>query len=79
MADKKNKLIEIRDRSEQELRQTLDRARDELFRLRLGRNTNQLTNVHEIRAKRREIARIMTVISQRSKGLEAQGATKKAE
>lgn len=68
MSTKGPKMIEIRDRSDEELLGSLDRARDELFRLRLGRFTNQLTNVNLIRQKRREIARIQTVITQRRKG-----------
>ena len=57
-----------------ELLGSLDRAKDELFRLKLGRFTNQLTNVMQIRQKRREISRIQTVISARRKGLEKAGA-----
>ena len=68
MSTKGPKMIEIRDRSDEELLSSLDRARDELFRLRLGRFTNQLTNVNLIRQKRREIARIQTVITQRRQG-----------
>ena len=68
-AEKGQKLVEIRDRSEEELMGSLDRARDELFRLKLGRFTNQIENVMQIRNKRREIARIMTVINERKHGL----------
>jgi large subunit ribosomal protein L29 len=74
-----SKMIEIRDRSDEELLASLDRARDELFRLKLGRFTNQLTNVNEIRQKRREIARIETTISARRNGLEKAGAAKAKE
>ena len=69
MADTKGtKMIEIRDRSNIELAASLDRAKDELFRLKLNRFTNQLENVMQIRTKRREIARIMTVLSARRLG-----------
>jgi large subunit ribosomal protein L29 len=74
MAAKGPKIAEIRDRSDDELLASRDRARDELFRLRLGRFTNQLTNVMQIRQKRREIARIETVISARRRGLDKPGA-----
>jgi ribosomal protein L29 len=74
MAAQTTKMIEIRDRSDDELLGSLDRAKDELFRLKLGRFTNQLTNVMQIRQKRREISRIQTVISARRKGLEKAGA-----
>jgi large subunit ribosomal protein L29 len=71
MANKGPKMVEIRDRSDDELHGSLERAKDELFRLKLNRSTNQLENVMTIRGKRREIARIMTVLSARRKGLEA--------
>jgi ribosomal protein L29 len=74
MAAKGIKFAEIRDRSDQELLDSRDRARDELFRLKLGRFTNQLTNVMQIRQKRREISRIETVISARRHGLDQAGA-----
>ena len=77
MAAKGPKIAEIRDRSDEELLASRDRARDELFRLKLGRFTNQLTNVRQIRAKRREIARIETVISTRRHGLDKAGAVAK--
>jgi large subunit ribosomal protein L29 len=77
MAAKGTKFAEIRDRSDQELLDSRDRARDELFRLKLGRFTNQLTNVMQIRQKRREIARIETVISARRRGLSKAGAAVK--
>jgi large subunit ribosomal protein L29 len=71
MANKGPKMVEIRDRSDEELLASLDRAKDELFRLKLNRSTNQLENVMTIRGKRREIARVMTVLSARKNGLEA--------
>jgi ribosomal protein L29 len=74
MAAKGPKMIEIRDRSDEELLSSRDRAKDELFRLKLGRFTNQLTNVMQIRQKRREISRIETTISARRLGHEKAGA-----
>ena len=70
MANKGPKMVEIRDRSNDELKGSLERGKDELFRLKLNRSTNQLENVMTIRGKRREIARIMTVLSARRKGIE---------
>jgi len=67
-------MVEIRDRTNEELDSSLDRARDELFRLKLQRSTNQLENTMQIRAKRREVARILTVASARKKGLEPKRA-----
>jgi large subunit ribosomal protein L29 len=68
-ANKSNKnMVDVRDRSADDLKTSLSTARDELFRLKLGRFTNQIENVMQIRNKRREIARIMTVISERKHG-----------
>lgn len=55
----------VRDLPDNELAEALDRARDELFRLRLGNYTNQLENPLTVRSKRREVARIMTVMQER--------------
>jgi len=63
------KMVEIRDRSDEELMSSLERSKDELFRLKLNRSTNQLENVMTIRTKRREIAKVMTVLSARRKGI----------
>lgn len=71
-------LEELRDQPDEELRQALARTRDELFRLRLGQHTNQVTSTAELRTKRRDIARILTILSGRAHGLEAQ-AQKKAK
>lgn len=74
MGTKGPKMVEIRDRTADELQASLERARDELFRMKLGRHTNQLENYNQICEKRREIARIATVVAARKRGLEKQGA-----
>ena len=74
MSKLKAELERIRDLPDEELGQALDRARDEMFRLKLGHYTNQVENTASLRAKRREVARIQTVISNRSKDLEVQRA-----
>ena len=74
MSRVKETLERIRDLPDKELTQALDRARDELFRLQLGMYTNQVENTMSVRSKRREVARIMTVIRRRELGLEAQAA-----
>ena len=73
------KMVEIRDRSDDELQASLERSKDELFRLKLNRSTNQLENVMTIRTKRREIAKVMTVLSARRKGIEAKKGAAPAE
>jgi large subunit ribosomal protein L29 len=67
---------ELRDLPDTELRQTLVRTRDELFRLQLGQHTNQVTSTAALQQKRREIARILTILRARDLGGEAQGQKK---
>jgi ribosomal protein L29 len=66
-------LEELRDQPDTELRQALVRSRDELFRLNLGQHTNQVTSTAALMQKRREIARILTILRSRALGSEAQG------
>ena len=76
---KNTELLErIRDLPDGELTQALERARDELFRLRLGHYTNQVEDTLSLRNKRREVARIMTVIRARQLGGETQAAASAA-
>lgn len=70
---------QLRDQPDGELRQQLAQARDELFRLHLGQHTNQVTSTAALAQKRREIARILTILRGRAIGIEAQGNTTKAE
>ena len=69
-------LEKLRDLPDVELRQTLARTRDELFRLQLGQHTNQVTSTAALVQKRREIARILTILRARDLGGEAQGQKK---
>lgn len=66
-------LSALRDQPDTELQQALARSRDELFRLRLGQHTNQVTSTAALSQKRREIARILTILRARALGTEAQG------
>ena len=65
-------LDQLRDQPDEELRQMLSRTRDELFRLRLGQHTNQVTSTAELSSKRRNIARILTILRGRGLGIETQ-------
>ena len=69
-------LEQLRDLPDTELRQALARTRDELFRLQLGQHTNQVTSTAELQLKRREIARILTILRARDLGGETQGQKK---
>jgi large subunit ribosomal protein L29 len=68
----------FRDQPDEELLQALAKTRDDLFRLHLGQHTNQVTSTAELQSKRRDIARILTVLRGRKLGIEAQ-AQKKAD
>jgi large subunit ribosomal protein L29 len=56
-------LKKLRDLSSDELETSLTTTRDELFRLRLGVHTNQVVSTAAIGNKRREVARIITVLA----------------
>jgi large subunit ribosomal protein L29 len=71
-------LTQFRDLPDEELRQALTRTRDELFRLQLGQYTNQVSSTAGMVTKRRDIARIMTVLRGRQLGHETQGQKAKA-
>lgn len=71
-------LEQLRDLPDEELTQTLARTRDELFRLHLAQHTNQVTSTAQLRTKRRDIARILTILRGRGLGTETQ-AQKKAK
>jgi large subunit ribosomal protein L29 len=65
-------LEELRDQPDDELRAALARTRDDLFRLQLGQYTNQVTSTAGLTTKRRDIARIMTILRARALGNEKQ-------
>jgi large subunit ribosomal protein L29 len=65
-------LTQLRDLPDEELRQALARTRDELFRLQLGKYTNQVTSSAALCHKRRDIARIETILRARQLGHETQ-------
>jgi large subunit ribosomal protein L29 len=72
MSKRKEALARIRDLPDDELGQAHGRAREELFRLKLGNYTNQVENTVSVRHKRRELARIITIQRARDLQLEAQ-------
>ena len=65
-------LTTFRDHSDEELRQQLAANRDELFRLQLGQYTNQVTSTALLQSKRRDIARMLTILNGRAAGIEKQ-------
>ena len=80
MAKRKAQLTNIRESSEDELKDRVKRLEEELFQNKLKRYTNQLENTNLIKQARREIARAKTVLSARKQGGEKQAAkSEKAE
>jgi large subunit ribosomal protein L29 len=62
------KVSEVRDRSVDQLNDELIKLKKEQFNLRFQRASGQLENTARFRVVRHDIARIMTVLSQRSRG-----------
>jgi len=60
-------LDELRQTSSADLRVKEREAREEIFRLKLKMRTNQLDNPSNYRRARKELARIMTLLGQKSK------------
>lgn len=58
------KTKELKDMTTAELREQLDDAKKEMFTLRLQQVSGQLENPLQIRAVRRSIARIKTIMNQ---------------
>ncbi|MEZ4359403.1 MAG: 50S ribosomal protein L29 [Kofleriaceae bacterium] len=70
-------LVNLRDQADDELLAALEQTRDELFRLRLGMHTNQVSSTASVGTKRKEIAQILTILRARNLGLEAQAQSTK--
>ena len=59
------RIEEIRDKSNEDLRQELAELKEELFRLRFRHATRQLENPTQLRSVRRDIARVKTIQRER--------------
>ncbi len=60
---------EFRELNPEDLTVRLNEAKEELFNLRFQAATGQLNNNHRLRAVKRDIARIYTVMRERELGL----------
>lgn len=60
---------DFRQMTDEEIATAEDRVREELFRLRFQQHTAQLSNTALIEQARRELARILTVVTERKKGI----------
>lgn len=62
-------LLDLKNKSTDELNSDLVSAKKELFNLRFQNATNQLSNTSRIKEVRKNIARIQTIITQKQKGI----------
>lgn len=60
------KAAQLKEKTVQELRELETQLRDELFRLRIQQFTGQLQRTSELDSKRRDIARVKTILNQRN-------------
>ena len=67
------KPAELRDKSVDELRETLLEQRREQMNLRMQLATGQLAQNHQIRKVRRDIARIKTILGEKSRASDSKG------
>ena len=72
------KPAELRDLPDEELRSRLEAAKEELFNLRFQVATGQLDNPMRIKTVRHEVARIMTVLTEREIAAGAEGEEEEA-
>ena len=56
---------ELRERSNDELTKSLGDLEEQLFKLRFQKSTGQIENPQKIREVRKDIARVLTVLSER--------------
>jgi len=59
---------EARDLSPEELRQKEKEIRDEVFRLKMKRSASALDNKMLIRNKRKDLARVITILNAKTEG-----------
>ena len=69
-----SKASELREMSDEQLQLTEKEAAERLFRLRLQAETERLDAPSELRRQRRLIARIKTILSERTRKAAAAGA-----
>ena len=65
----------IREMTADEVEQRIDDLKEELFNLRFRNSTRQLDNPLKIREVRRDISRLMTLLSEHERGVSKLGAS----
>jgi large subunit ribosomal protein L29 len=69
---------DLRERTDDELKGMVRTLREDLFKHRLGRATNQLEDVSKIKRTKRDLARVLTIQQLRALGQEPTRMTKEA-
>ncbi len=64
------KATEIRELSEEELKNKESELKDQLFKLKFQHALGQLENVVKLKTVKKDIARIKTILTERAKGAE---------
>lgn len=62
-------IVELREESMEDLQESLENAREEMFNLRFQRATGSLENYSQLGKTRREIAQLLTVINNRNQAI----------
>ena len=65
------KASELREKSTEELQDLEKQVRGELFKLRMKHFSGQLQRVTDIKERRRQVARIKTILHGRAQGMES--------
>jgi len=65
------KIFEIRERADAELETLSKQLQEDLYKLRVQKATNQLENTNSLGRTRKDLARVLTVLSARKHGIEA--------
>jgi ribosomal protein L29 len=77
MAQTTTSLSELRGMPEAELRQRISQAHQELAHLKVRASQGALERPHEVQSRRKDIARMLTIINEQARNAPAKAATKK--
>ncbi len=73
------KASELRGLTVEELQEQLEERREDLFQLQIQNATHQLENYAQLSSNRREVARIMTVLTEKVRADDDADETKETE
>lgn len=70
---------ELRERTDEELRTMERNFRHEIFTARFKNHTNRLYDSSELPKKRHDLARVLTILKERERGVEQSGSNAESE